>query len=286
MLSSVEIAQKYCQRSDWRGLRVLVKDLLLLCTTLYVAKTYGDILMVSIAAIVFVGILQFALGESLLHEASHGNLFSRKFLNRMVGNLVACSILTTFSGWQQEHRVHHRDLLSEADHLSQDYKDYQLSDNLHPTLLWIVRPLFGVIGFRWILSELPGLFKHARVFVFYCVIVGFCFWTNTLNLFLLYWVLPLVWIYPSILYWSEITDHYLADKTRSNDSWLWNLLFHNGGYHWLHHQYPFIPWYLLPQSRSHLDDSQAPFSTERERGRKGDRRYVCLAQFAELRSGT
>jgi len=100
--------------------------------------------------------------------------------------------------------------------------------------------------------------------VFYGAIALLCGVTHTLDLLLLYWFVPLVWAYSSILYWSEITDHYLAgSETRSNVSVFWNVMFHNGGYHWLHHQYPFIPWYQLKGA----DAVITPAETDRVNGR-------------------
>ncbi|MEO0648926.1 MAG: fatty acid desaturase, partial [Cyanobacteria bacterium J06650_10] len=38
---------------------------------------------------------------------------------------------------------------------------------------------------------------------------------------------------------------------------IWNGLFHNGGYHWVHHQYPFIPGYLLKTADRDLTPTDA-----------------------------
>lgn len=253
MLSKLQVQQQFKRRSNWRGFLTLSRDLLFLGTAWYLAIQWGQSVVLSIILIGFIGMVQFALGESLLHEASHGNLFKTPWLNKLVGNLIAFSIFTTMQEWRQEHSTHHGQLLSEQDHLTHDYQTYQLKEGIPPFQLWILRPLLGFVGWQWLKSEGLGLFKHVGVFVFYSVVVALAAYQHLLVFFLLYWLLPLIWVYSSVLYWSEITDHHLAtSETRTNTSFFWNFMFHNGGYHWVHHEYPFIPWYLLPLANKQL----------------------------------
>lgn len=263
MVSKLQVQQQYKKRQDTKGFLALGRDVLFLLGAWWMAAQWGYYWWLSLGLIWFVGGVQFAIGESLLHEASHGNLFKTPWLNKLVGNLIAYSIFTTLSTWREEHSTHHRQLLTEADHLTQDYKDYQLEAGLHPFLIWIARPLLGWVGVQWLKSELSGLWKHKEVLLFYATCLGIAYCLNGLDFFLLYWFLPLCWAYPAILYWSEITDHYLSPSiTRTNTSFFWNFFFHNGGYHWVHHEYPFIPWYLLPEANAAL----APASVEVVRG--------------------
>ena len=256
MPSKLEIRQQFGQRNNFRGLLVCLQDICLLGLAFTIAAYWGHFWFVSLFIIWWVGCVQFAVGESLLHESSHGNLFKNPALNNAVGHFIAALIWTKLEDWREEHQVHHGYLLSPQDHLTKDYVDYQLHDGLHPFITWIFRPLIGIIGWEWIKSEWSGLFRNKQSLILYSLIVLFCWWTGNLLFFCCYWLLPLVWAYPAILYWSEITDHYLADTaTRTNTSIFWNTLFHNGGYHWLHHEYPFIPWYLLPKAHRQLTPS-------------------------------
>lgn len=259
MLSKLQIREQFGKRNNWKGLGVLTRDLTFLGLAFWVAFHWGHYWWISILLIWFIGMLQFAMGESLLHEASHGNLFKEKLLNSIVGNLIAYSIFTTLKEWQTEHQIHHGYLLSEQDHLTQDYIDYQLYKGFHPSIIWMIRPIAGIIGIKWAISELQGIFKHKEVFTFYSLLIFFCWWNNNLFFFFFYWTIPLVWAYASFLYWSEITDHYLAKtKTRTNTSFFWNFMFHNGGYHWVHHEYPYIPWYLLKKATYELQPKDRP----------------------------
>lgn len=263
MASEIVVQEHYKQRSDWRGGLALSRDVLFLVGAWYLAAYWGQHWWVSLGVIGWVGALQFAMGESLLHETSHNNLFKMRSVNKWVGQLIAYAILTTLPTWRQEHSIHHGQLLTEADHLSHDYRSYQLGQGVHPFVLWVLRPLLGWVGWQWVKSELSGLWKHQGVFYFYVLALASAWVAGGLLFFLLYWVLPLIWVYPAILYWSEITDHYGAQAhSRSNTSFWWNFLFHNGGYHWIHHEYPFIPWYLLPQAHQDL----APTAADKVQG--------------------
>lgn len=247
--SKLEIRQKFARPSNWQGSIALGRDLFFLAGAWWLAAHYGQYWAVSVLLIWFIGMVQFAMGESLLHEASHHQLFKSKVLNSLVGNLIAWTIFTTLEEWRGEHQVHHGYLLSPNDHLTQDYVDYQLYEGIHPFVLWVLRPILGIIGLKWIKSEWSGLFRHKAVFFFYLSLIVICWLTNSLLFFFLYWLLPLIWVYASVLYWSEITDHYLSTaETRSNTSFFWNFMFHNGGYHWVHHEYPYIPHYLLKKA--------------------------------------
>ena len=258
MASKIVVQKRYKKRSDWRGLLAVSRDVSFLFGAWYVAVWWGHYPWVAFVTVLWVGVLQFAMGESLLHEASHNNLFRRRWLNKVVGQIIAHAILTTLSTWRSEHRTHHGKLLTEADHLTHDYRAYELGVGVHPFVLWIWRPFSGWVGLQWLRSEGPGLWKHIGVFIFYALVLAVVAYLGVLYYFLLYWVLPLVWIYPAILYWSEITDHYGAEQhSRSNTSFIWNFLFHNGGYHWVHHEYPFIPWYLLPAANEALAPQNA-----------------------------
>ena len=66
---------------------------------------------------------------------------------------------------------------------------------------------------------------------------------------LIYWVVPLLWVYPIFNYWSEIEEHYnTRNGSRSNIGKLLNFFTHNEGYHSVHHRYPTIPFYNLPKA--------------------------------------
>ena len=66
---------------------------------------------------------------------------------------------------------------------------------------------------------------------------------------MLYWFVPLLWSYSFFSALNEVEQHYnTVSGTRSNVNPFFNLIFHNEGYHYVHHLYPTIPWYNLPEA--------------------------------------
>jgi fatty acid desaturase len=56
----------------------------------------------------------------------------------------------------------------------------------------------------------------------------------------------MLWCRFTFLYWSEVGDHYNTDTgMRSTLGKGYNRLFHNNGYHAVHHEFPTIPFYRL-----------------------------------------
>lgn len=256
-LSKIEIRKQFGKSSNWQGFLAVAQDFIFLSMSFYLAYHYGHHPLVALLLIGFIGMIQFAIFESLVHEASHGNLFASKKLNNVFGNLFCYLSFTSLDEWANEHRYHHGFLFQEQDHIVQDYKTYQLDKGHHPFYIWFLRPLLGIVGYNWLQSELSGL-KNPFVLICNLFLLAIGWGTGTLTFILIFWYLPLIWIHTSVLYWSEITDHYLAKSgTRSNLGFFWNFFYHNGGYHWIHHEYPYIPFYLLPQAHRIFIDKDA-----------------------------
>ena len=56
----------------------------------------------------------------------------------------------------------------------------------------------------------------------------------------------MLWCRYTFLYWSEVGDHYNTESgMRSTLGRGYNWLFHNNGYHAVHHEFPTIPFYRL-----------------------------------------
>lgn len=67
MPSSLDVKKQYGLRSNWRGGMALGRDVLLLAIALFVAMNYGSNVFMAIGIIWIIGMIQFAMGESLLH---------------------------------------------------------------------------------------------------------------------------------------------------------------------------------------------------------------------------
>ena len=88
-----------------------------------------------------------------------------------------------------------------------------------------------------------------------------CWYFDALNLLLFYWMVPFLWSFSCFYYWSEIGEHYNTKSgSRSDVRFLKNFFHHNGGYHYIHHKYPAIPWYRLPQAHKALGSENTDIS--------------------------
>lgn len=196
-----------------------------------------------------IGIFQFALGETMLHEAAHHNLFEARKLHDRLDFLYALPFGFTLNTWRIEHREHHRAVNAWAtapDRLISEYADYNLGTNWFWT--WFVRPITGYAGIFYLAHSVrsAGWRDSLRVSYFWGSAIAVFAVCGHLEWLLLYWCIPYFWCFASYVYWSEIEDHYNTKSgSRTNCCALSNWLTHNNGYHYIHHKYPLIPWYNL-----------------------------------------
>jgi hypothetical protein len=92
-----------------------------------------------------------------------------------------------------------------------------------------------------------------KVAVFWAPVLTVCGLAGLLPELLLYWFLPLFAVFAPLLHWSEVADHYRTRTgTRSRTSRIHNLLWHNNGYHAIHHRFPRIPCHNLARAHQAL----------------------------------
>jgi fatty acid desaturase len=233
-----------------------------------------------------VSLKQFSIFEGLLHNACHYTLFRTRQWNDAVAPLVAWPSFYTVHGYRREHLLHHRTAGTNEDYTVDLYfKQYGISRDEEKSAantafrIWFVSP-FKLIHVRTFLKDkVTDFLQHREYFlmlgmwiVLAVASVLFGFW----DLLLLYWVLPLVFGFSLLFYWSEIEDHFRVKvgHTRSNLGWFRNFYSHNEGYHALHHRYPNIPWYRLPKAYEVLRPSL-----------QGDEVRGFLAAYRAIREG-
>jgi fatty acid desaturase len=229
-----------------------------------------DALWATSLAILFIGTRQYGLGEVLVHEASHHNLSSNRRLNDGIGIVLSWSVFFTFEGYRRFHLQHHRTPLDDpANSIIEEYQDWRLPLTGEPVsaarMLWLIvlRPLAGVIGLYhlWgIASDAyydSDLKENTCMWFFWAALVALLSWFGVLGLLVLYWLIPLIFVFATLNYWSEVGDHYRTSEllTRSNVGMAWNrLIAGNVGYHVVHHKYPSIPWFRLRAAHARFKD--------------------------------
>jgi fatty acid desaturase len=203
-----------------------------------------------------IGSFQYSIGESLLHEGSHYNLFKTKKLNDYLEFMYALPFFVDMHQYRHWHTNHHFKMNTEDDHIVEDYEILGLDEpERNMFWLWFIKPIIGYAGYFYVrfVIELNPRKSAAKFLSFWTIVFLTCWYFSVLDLLLLYWFVPFLWSFASFFYWSEVGEHYNTRTGTRSDLGFWkNLLHHNVGYHYIHHQYPSIPWYRLPDAHKAL----------------------------------
>lgn len=254
----------FIERSTLRGFLALTRDwgayFTLVTLAVVVDKPWFTLL-----CLWPIGLVQFVIGETLLHEASHWNLFKSRKLNDRLDFLYALPFFTTITTYRREHLAHHRELNKGDDHLQVDYDEWGLNTSKRGIFwLWWVKPSLGHSGWHTIKSVVldNNAREWTKILAFWTPVISLAAWAGALDLLLVYWFVPFLWCQSTMMYWSEVEDHYRTNSgTRTNIGRLYNRLFHNNGYHHVHHDYPTIPWYRLHEAHQVLAPDTADISS-------------------------
>ncbi len=251
--SALANPKEFIERNTLRGLRAVCRDWLVIAGAISLS-IYIEHWAVWVASVWVIGIMQFALAEAVLHEASHYNLFRSRHLHHRLQFLYAWPFMQTMNDYQAEHLAHHKYLMTERDQTSVDYKMYGLAKR-EPNLffIWFIKPFTFYPTWHYLRHGNAALDRAnwLPLGLFWIAVGGLFVALGQAQYFLLYWIVPLLWVYPILNYWSEIEEHYnTSDGSRSNLSRVINFLTHNEGYHTVHHRYPTIPFYNLPKAHA------------------------------------
>jgi len=249
-----------CEKCTGRCFQFLTIQILLIVAAISLSLWNGA-WWIYLISVFIIGSRQYALGEVLVHDASHGNLSSNRRINNVLGTALSWLFLFTFQGYRRFHLQHHNLSLGDPENsIYEQYEDWRLPisgsplSTLHVFWLLILRPIFGIVAFFQAYTTVSDLywdrdFKE-NSFMFFTWVIGLIiFWqVGILWEFFIYWVVPYFYVFATMNYWSEISDHYRCgvSETRTYIGWGWNRLFGgNLGYHIIHHKYPGIPWFNL-----------------------------------------
>lgn len=223
----------------------------------------GGAAWTTIVAIVVIGSRQRAL-MNLVHQASHGQLFSDRRLNDWTGRLLAAAPLgMSLRAYKRSHLRHHRHLWEAA--ADPKFKRYERLGLVEPgrkrseyILNHLMRPLLLIhvpfnlrTGIALRDSDRVELLTRLGLAAAAVAVV----WGFGLELpFLLYWVVPYLTTFQILRYWTEAAEH---AGLRSDDPWMatrswtatplvrWLLAPHSDSYHLAHHIVAGVPHYRL-----------------------------------------
>jgi beta-carotene/zeaxanthin 4-ketolase len=215
------------------------------------------LLLVDITQSIAIFILPAILGRTFIqtglfivaHDAIHGSVVPR---NRRLNDLIGRSTLTLYAvlSYQKISVNHWQHHLYPGQVGDPDFHD-GTHDRIFP---WYLRFMTGYLDFRQIVIQ---FFWFGTIFI----VLDFGLHICVVNL-LLFWVLPILLSTLQLFFFGTYLPHRTAtseaDKaknehhaTSSNYPLILSFLTcYHFGYHWEHHEYPFLPWYKLPSSLS------------------------------------
>lgn len=255
-------AKDFVERSWFRGMLAIAGDWTAIAVVIAVSIVIDKWWLYPISAWL-IGSFQFALAEGMLHEASHYNVLPDRFANDRTEILCGLPFFRTVEQLRSEHVIHHARLGKPEDHILGDYEALGLfREKVNVVWIWLIRPILGYAGWYYCGAlRLRPLREGWKIVAFWTCALTACIVLGVVKFLVLYWLVPFYWCCMSFLYWSEISDHYrTATGIRSNLGWINNLLHHNNGYHFAHHNYPAIPWYRLREAAETLTPDEGDIS--------------------------
>jgi len=249
--------------SPWRGVVAVCLQWLIIIAAAIVCEAYWHPLLYALT-IAVIGARQHGLAV-LIHEGAHHRLTPARRLNDWIGEaLCAWPLLVTLHRYRGHHLQHHRWLHTQRDPDLQRKQtpEWQFPQ---PPLRFLTRLIFYGFGLGILrtlhatqtmreTTPLPREMRLARL-VLYIGGAGALTALGSWQLFLLYWVVPLLTWLQLILQVRSIAEHFAIPEnpegfgpTRTTLPTLPDRLFiapQSVGYHLEHHAFPSVPAYNL-----------------------------------------
>jgi len=239
---------------------------------------WGVIVAMTALYVVFPNILTLALGviiiggrqlglSILMHEGSHGMLFkSRKLNERLTQWLTAWPMILNIYAYRVRHMAHHRFTRTEKDPENYLYTPFPVTRASMGrkflrdlTGIVFVRTSFGIFRFIW--GQAQG--RSTRLIGFYggpllfnALMASSLAAFGRIDLYLLFWLLPMASTYQLFLRIRNIAEHAtvedLDDPLKNSRTTLANPIERAlvapywVNFHIEHHMLPYVPCYRLP----------------------------------------
>jgi beta-carotene ketolase (CrtW type) len=233
----------YSSIDSWLGIIVAGTAIALWSSSLF-AFLGSDLSKIPPILVVFAVLWRIFLQTGLFitaHDAIHGTVFPDNRVNHWIGRLATrLYALLPYDTLYEKHWQHHRHPASADD------PDFAEGDRNNP-FAWYVTFMKGYLDGKqaWVL--LIGM-----ALIFGILRWGFAFPTSNIFLF---WVLPIIFSSMQLFYFGIFLphrqplggyrNHHRAESSGYSAFWSFLTCYHFG-YHWEHHEYPYLPWYKLP----------------------------------------
>ena len=277
------------KRKNFMGFFLLTHCWLCIGVSVYVAAVSSSTL-ITVIAMVIVGSRQQAL-LVLMHEASHGNLFKNRFLNKFCSQVFcAYPVLSHMPMYKKYHAKHHSWVQTERDPDLLLSKNYPVSRK--SMLRKLARDISGITGLNQLRDRFVGLLNNPDAPILYrvkslwrdmgwglSINLGFCLMFSIFDLVWIYfylWLVPLLTWHQVVLRIRNIAEHGMlmagtenifsqARTTIASSIERFFIAPYWVNYHLEHHLFPAVPCYNLPQLRIFLIENgfQKHMTTEK-----------------------
>jgi fatty acid desaturase len=223
---------------------------------------------VGIVVVLLMGLRMNAFGV-ILHEGSHGSIAEPRSLNDRICNWGAAFwTINSVEEYRPTHRLHHRYLGQEQD---PDRVFYLVPARRGALTVLLLQDLLGVTAFKRATSRISGTSESSgapaslltkprlligKVLTQLIVLGQFVLFQGLgrgVLFYSVFWLVPIVCLYPMVLRLKTITEHYDAGLRDANTvrwiartscaSWLQDhLVGAKMEYHFEHHVFPTIPY--------------------------------------------
>lgn len=268
---------------NWHGPLALAMIYAVMAASILAPRALAPILgwwPVYVASVVVIGCMMRALA-TVLHESSHKILARSRWLNHFLGTF--CSGYLIVQSWHPyfvSHVLGHHARLGDEDH-DPDYR-FHLRQGLYETtspvrfaLLNFVAPLFLIKTPAKVLDLLRNRFfagdepRRERIvkLAYIGSVVGLISAAGYGEQLVLFWIVPLVTVFPTVNWYNEFFEHYPfvhihdIDIHMSRNRWpgpvakfLTCLL--NENFHQVHHLKPGVPFWNLPKAHQVLMEDE------------------------------
>jgi fatty acid desaturase len=270
ILTGSEI-KRFSELKPSRFFAALGLDVLLILLAILISERIGG-LLVYLAAVIVIGSRLHALAI-LMHEATHYRATPTRWLNEMIGEILALPVLLKMQDYRKTHFAHHRHVntLDDPDWIRKlGDKDFAFPKSALEIGAMLLPFAIGVKFFILLRKLKQQTKKHAqsrvgpstlivaRSIAFVAIVtlsIVFKFW----DMLILYWIVPLLTSTMVFFQIRSVAEHFAIEsdhafnRTRTVISPFWEawlLAPHNINYHLEHHLYPSVPFYRLPELHS------------------------------------
>ncbi len=180
------------------------------------------------------------------HDAIHGSICLK---NRKLNDAIGCLAVTLYAVLDYQKLA--------VNHWQHHLQPGQAGDpDFHNgnSWIWYLKFMRGYLDLRQTVIQFLGL---GTIFIS----LSFGLHVSIINLFL-FWILPIFLSTMQLFFFGTYLPHRPSSPENSHQAISSNyslmlsfLTCYHFGYHWEHHEYPWLPWYELPSVRQGLQKS-------------------------------